>query len=311
MAVNPKTSSQDKNAKTQLGLTLAPAASSYPISYVEDNWDVVQSGSDLAAVLGATGQFDQHSINEALAGNSGGGDTYSGAATVTVGGITTGQTFTNATFQQVVDALINPYAKPSATLTLSVSTAQEYGATISSVTMSVAAVKNTNPIYGIKFKVGDTVVDTQTGSSVADGGTFTYTYSTSFSTDTTFSVIVSDNENYSASGSSTDTKTVSFSKHVYYGSVSSTTAPTSSTGLSHAASVSSGVNITTASGEYVVFMSPTSKTSIQQLIIGTWYDIATTNKGTVTFTLSTGATETYYCYMSNQMVAATEKYKLV
>jgi len=311
MAVNPKTSSQDKNTKTQLGLTLAPAASSYPISYVEDNWDVVESGSDLAAVLGATGQFDQHSINEALAGNSGGGDTYSGTASTTVGGITTGQTFTNATFQQVVDALINPYAKPTAALTLSVSTSQEYGATISSVTMSVAAVKKTNPIYGIKFMVGGTVVSTQTGSSVADGGTFTYTYTTSFSSDTTFSVAVSDNENYTAAGTSTDTKTVSFSKHIYYGNVSSTTAPTTGTGLSHLASVSSGVDITTASGEYVVFMSPVAKTSIQQLIIGSWYDIATTDKGTVTFTLSTGATATYYCYISNQMVAATEKYKLV
>ena len=310
MAVNPKTSSQSKNTKTQLGLTLAPAASSYPISYVEDNWDVVESGSDLAEVLGATGQFDQHSINEALAGSSG-DVTYSGTASTTVGGITTGQTFTNASIQDVIDALINPYAKPTAALTLSVSTAQEYGATISSVTMSVTAVKKTNPIYGVRFKVGGTVVDTQTGSSVAGGGTFTYTYETSFSSDTTFSVEVTDSESYSASGTSTDSKTVSFSKHVYYGSVSSTTVPTTGSGLSHSASVSSGVDITTASGEYVVFMSPVAKTSIQQLIIGSWYDISTTDKGTVTFTLSTGATATYYCYMTDQMVAATEKYKLV
>ena len=63
-----KTSDTTKNTKTQLGLTLAPAASTYPISYVEDNWDVVTDASSALGVrLGGTGQYDQHTINEALA----------------------------------------------------------------------------------------------------------------------------------------------------------------------------------------------------------------------------------------------------
>lgn len=42
----------------------------FPIVYGDDIWDVVGSGSSLASLIGNTGQYDQHSINEALANNT-------------------------------------------------------------------------------------------------------------------------------------------------------------------------------------------------------------------------------------------------
>lgn len=62
----PKTNGS-KNTKTNIPLTLAPSASSYPTAYAEDIWDDVQSGTALVQKLGAAGQYDQHTINEQLA----------------------------------------------------------------------------------------------------------------------------------------------------------------------------------------------------------------------------------------------------
>ena len=70
MAVTPNSDSTTKNTKSKLGLTLAPAANVYPISYVEDTWDVVTNDSADAAMktlMGGAGQYDQHKINKALA----------------------------------------------------------------------------------------------------------------------------------------------------------------------------------------------------------------------------------------------------
>lgn len=39
----------------------------FPIVYGDDIWDVVAGGSSLATLIGNTGQYDQHSINEVLA----------------------------------------------------------------------------------------------------------------------------------------------------------------------------------------------------------------------------------------------------
>lgn len=43
----------------------------FPLVYSDDTWDVIPSGSALAGLMGNFGQYDQHSINETLATNSG------------------------------------------------------------------------------------------------------------------------------------------------------------------------------------------------------------------------------------------------
>ena len=107
------------------------------------------------------------------------------------------------------------------------------------------------------------------------------------------------------------TLTYLFVKHIYYGAVSSNIAPAIHTGLSHNSSVENGVNISANSGDYIVFLSPTQKTKIQQQALGQWNDIQTTST-TVMFTTSTGQELNYYCYFSPQQgVASNEKYKLI
>lgn len=63
--VNPST---DKVRQSYFPLSLRPSnEDEFPIAYGDNLWDVVPSGSPIAALAGNTGQFDQHSINELMA----------------------------------------------------------------------------------------------------------------------------------------------------------------------------------------------------------------------------------------------------
>ena len=62
-----------QSSKSRFALVMAPSSNDAPIAYSEDTWDVVNGDSKLAALLGAGGQYDQHTINEALATEGGGG----------------------------------------------------------------------------------------------------------------------------------------------------------------------------------------------------------------------------------------------
>lgn len=64
----PKTPSTTKAETTLVPLTFQSSApDTYPFAYVDNLWDVVREGSNLAQLTKATGQFDQHTINELLA----------------------------------------------------------------------------------------------------------------------------------------------------------------------------------------------------------------------------------------------------
>lgn len=66
--MNPKDPSTEKVRQTRFPLSLAPSSpTTFPIAYADDVWDLVQAGQTLASLLGAPGQYDQHTINEALA----------------------------------------------------------------------------------------------------------------------------------------------------------------------------------------------------------------------------------------------------
>lgn len=66
--MEPITPSTDKKTQTLVPLTFGSSApSSYPFAYVDNLWDVVREGSNLAQLTEAIGQFDQHTINELLA----------------------------------------------------------------------------------------------------------------------------------------------------------------------------------------------------------------------------------------------------
>jgi hypothetical protein len=76
----PKKTNHIKNGLTQMAHTFAPSnEKDYPIAYDEHVWDIVKGNTKLSKILGdETGQFDQSTINEALAGAIGGNGGDSG-----------------------------------------------------------------------------------------------------------------------------------------------------------------------------------------------------------------------------------------
>ena len=75
--VNPST---DKVEQSFLPISLKPSSPSrFPIVYADGVWDVAYDGSALRQLTGCVGQFDQHTLNEALAqaiGQQGGGQEW-------------------------------------------------------------------------------------------------------------------------------------------------------------------------------------------------------------------------------------------
>ena len=64
-----------KVTQTSMGLSFASAnPAEFPIAYQEELWDRAEADSELAKLMGngSAGQYDQHAINEALAGAAGG-----------------------------------------------------------------------------------------------------------------------------------------------------------------------------------------------------------------------------------------------
>lgn len=64
----PKDNTTTKKAVSSMGMTFESGnPATYPIAYDDNVWDNVFEGSELASILGGSGQFDQHVINETLA----------------------------------------------------------------------------------------------------------------------------------------------------------------------------------------------------------------------------------------------------
>jgi len=279
------------------------------IIYLSKNDYITLYTTGTVTIDGTTLTYDEDNVYLIPESNSGGELQADMQVSIDLGGITTKPLYTAGTsLETILRNLLSPYVilNYSVSGTAAAGTF-EYGTsktissfTISNITGSVSPtslVVSESSTYSTEIKsvTNPTATSYNLDSSISLDGT----------TDETLYFKMSD-------GTSNVEKQLSWSfvKHIYYGHVSSTTAPTVSTGLSHAASVSSGVSISTSAGEYVAFLSPVQKTSIQQLIIGSWENISTT-ESTVTFTTSTGASLTYYFYVSNQMIATTETYKLV
>ena len=133
---------------------------------------------------------------------------------VTVGGLASGSSVYDKTANEVLEAILFPYQKPTVSFSIAPNkTIYEKGATISSIDFTINVSKKSNDIQSIKIYDGSTLLNTIT-SGVANGGTFTYSYSSNISSNTTLKVEVSD-------GVSTvsDKKGITFANKSYYGFV--------------------------------------------------------------------------------------------
>lgn len=105
-------------------------------------------------------------------------------ATISVGGITSGTNITEGTtLHDFVDMLVNPYQKPTITLSAAfydiannnVGTQTEVNNDVRKVVLSAVVGKKSKPVSSVEFRLGNEVLSTIT-DNVAAGGTFTYTY---------------------------------------------------------------------------------------------------------------------------------------
>lgn len=101
----------------------------------------------------------------------------------------------------------------------------------------------------------------------------------------------------------------------YVAVTSDTTPPTSYSSSVNDIGTSNSATVTTQEGNYIWFlMRDTSQDRIQHLLEGTestWMTLDTTYEGPITFTTSSGSQHTYYAYRTPELVAATEKYRII
>lgn len=141
-------------------------------------------------------------------------------------GLPKGSVITGWTDHKVLQMALFPPTSPEITSFTPASTIYEIGTSVGVVTLSVTAVKKSNPIASITFYADDVPIETIT-SGVADGGTFTkdYDFSTNVDTNVVFKVVVSDGTLTDA----TKTSTISFARAGFYGAVTDDTVYTTST----------------------------------------------------------------------------------
>lgn len=105
-------------------------------------------------------------------------------ASIDVGGIKSGTNITQGTtLREFVDMLVNPYQKPTITLSAvfydvnnnSVGTQTEVNNDVRKVVLTASVGKKSKPISSVKFYIGSTELQDIT-DGVTGGGTFTHTY---------------------------------------------------------------------------------------------------------------------------------------
>lgn len=162
---------------------------------------------------------ESHIPYENFVNNSSGNVYYSNPSVGrTVGGVTKGDVFENASVQTVFDKLFEPeYIKPSITVTLTgvKNIYNKITENLSEVTIKANVTKGSKNIANVKFYVNNTLVYTTT-EGIANGGTFSYTYKFASPTNKTFTVKASCEDVTSVSVNSS-AKTVTFVPASYYG----------------------------------------------------------------------------------------------
>ena len=240
--------------------------------------------------------------------------TYSSniGSTVAVGGIPKNSTFTNKPIIDLIDEMLHPYVAFtfSSIATTAASGTFEYGTTKSITKVKPTFTLGSKNINSVKIGTTSGGTDLYTGSSATNNTdiTLTNTYSWDGLSNKTIYCTLSD-------GTTTTTKSVTFTQatYIYYKVTDSTTAPTSSctkTNILCSTADAGQTSITTTNNTYIWFLSSSAKTKIQQYVTGQWNDMTTVSGGTVTLTLASGKTYTYYAYRTEKMIAATGNYRL-
>jgi hypothetical protein len=137
---------------------------------------------------------------------------------ISVGGISTGETFDSQTVVQMFDRLLYPYVQASISLNSSPNpSVQEFGTSIDSVTLNVNVTKMSNNITKIWYYKNGVLIN-ENDSPNPNGGMNSFVDNNSINMTTTYYVSVTDDKPYTINSSST---TFQYVYPFYVGDVSS------------------------------------------------------------------------------------------
>lgn len=267
----------------------------------------------LAVYEGATATepsftFDGSETNKSIRLLTPGDITVSGTVTKEIGGIAKDKEYTNAAIIDVLSDLLFPYVAPvfnSITLNEAAGTF-EYGTskTVSKVTPNFT--KGSKNITSIKITTSDND-DLYSGTNATSGTAITLTTSKTFDGNTggTIYCTISDGQQAASANAS-----ISYKYYDYSILSASTTAPTS--GATKQASSGADNTYSYEAGQYLWLYSRSSGKKIQTYVAGSWADVTTVpSSGTITLTLASGATATYYAYRTDKFTAKGQaRYRL-
>jgi hypothetical protein len=230
---------------------------------------------------------------------------YNGSCSQAVGGISVGQTFTNASITEIIDALINPYTAPTISLSATNVGTKEQGTSVASVKLTATITKKSKAITRLRFIMGtDTILETVT-SGVADGGTFEYTYTPQnpITTNTTFKADVTDGDSTVTSGN----QSITFVYPYYYGVTNSDISAAVVTGLTKLVQSKGNKELAyTATAQHGVFAYPKSYGNLAHILDPNGYE----NISGWTKTEVTINSVDYYVYRSDDALTCSNfKYK--
>ena len=186
-------------------------------------------------------------------------------ANISVGGISSGKTFSEGTsITDVLETLIYKPVDQKVVVTLSENLLQKIGTTLSSVNVSANITKGDHPIVSAKYYVNDVLEDTKdktTNPTIVNGGTFVYTHNAEITSNTIFKVDVATSEK-----TVSEIKTIKFIRPFYYG-VSDTAVIDDPTTLTELLEVKGNKSITyTSNNKYLVFAYDKSYGNLKKIL---------------------------------------------
>lgn len=180
----------------------------------------------------------------------------------------------------VLAAIINiQYTPPLISLSGSSNILREKGDTVSSVLLTAAITKKSDPIQQVRFYVNpSTLIDTQnSGGAIPNGGNSTYTYSTPFSDNITFRAEVDDNGDTGGPSTVSSTTTYNF-VYPYFDGVDvsdSLTAAQVATKTKRIINTSNNIlrTFTASAGDYLYFAQPASYPALTNIYDENNFDV--------------------------------------
>lgn len=230
-----------------------------------------------------------------VVGEGGGSGTLESAinSNITVGGSAAGTKYPEgSSVENVLKNMLVKYYPPSISISLSPSTTiYEIGTTTPPITITVNAVKNSDPIEYLRFFIQSNTVyimDKKTYAEIVDGGTFTYTYNDPINETTTVSVKCSDGETVVS-----DSKVIKFI-HAMYADVSNDIELQPQVSGKILREKGTITNTYTANNQYVNFWYPTSYGKLNSIMDQNNFE----NINSFTYTIVMVNGVNYYYYRS-------------